>query len=183
MPRLSLLNLEQASEAVREIASKLPPLHIFQTMAHAESAFVPLLQLNTVMNRESALSPKHIELTILHAANQEGGEYEWVQHVPTSAEAGTSDVQREALQKRDYDPNLWDPAERALFAYLEQVVAQTKATPDVWTELGAHFSEREIVEITLIHGMYRTLAILTENAETPIDAPSSTQVFEAMKRD
>ena len=181
MSRLSLVDLNQTSEAVRELTKNMPPLHIFKTMAHAEGAFVPLLQLTTALSRDGKLSPKHRELTILHAANQDGGEYEWVQHVPTSAEAGTSEEQREALRKRDYSPELWDEAERALLRYLQQVVQQSKVDADTWGALRAQFSEREVVELTLIHGMYRTLAVLTENAETPIDQPSSTAVFDAMK--
>lgn len=182
MPRLSLLDLDQASEPVREFAKNLPPLQIFQTIAHAESVFEPLMRVNTALNREVELSAKHIELSILHAANEEGGEYEWVQHVPTSAAAGVSELQLEALRKRDYSPEVWDATDRALLVHLQQVVEQSKVDPGVWNELRAHFSERQVVEILLIHGVYRTLAILTENAETPIDEPGSNKAFEAMER-
>lgn len=122
-----------------------------------------------------------MELTILHAANQENGDYEWVQHAQLSEKVGVTEVQREAIRNRDYSATLWDEADRALLMYLQQVVEKIKADDSVWREFRVYFSEGQVVDLTLLHGTYRTLSAINMNAETPIDEPASEQTYKILE--
>lgn len=182
MPRLPMIDLDRSPESIRKFVGQLPkPLHIFETLAHAESHFLPMMNLVIAINTAQELSYPHREIAILYAVHRAGGEYEWVQHESLAEDADVSQAQRDAIRAGDLDDSLWDDAERALLHYAQQVVDQVKADDAVWKTLRAHFSDREVVEITLILGVYRTLAAMTENAETPIDQAEGRRTLDAMR--
>ncbi|MFF9908802.1 KR domain-containing protein [Streptomyces olivaceus] len=85
--RIPYLTPATASDTVAEPLSKLPPLHLFGLMAHAETTFRPWLRFSGALLNHLALDPVLRELAILRVG-QLTARYEWDQHVPVALAVG-----------------------------------------------------------------------------------------------
>src|SRR4051794_12638351 len=101
MARIEPIDPAQAPEDVRKALDNLPPLNIFRTLAHAETAFRPFLRFGGAVLGQMSLDPVVRELAILTVAKEAEAEYEWIQHVAIAKQVGASDEQIAALAKAD----------------------------------------------------------------------------------
>src|SRR4051795_1412790 len=101
MPRIQPIDPADVPEDVREALENLPPLNIFRTLAHAETAFRPFLRFGGAVLGRMQLDPIVRELAILTVAKEAEAEYEWIQHVAIAKHLGTTDEQIAALEKAD----------------------------------------------------------------------------------
>ncbi len=172
MTRIPYPDLDKSSPEVREMLSRLPaPVGIFNMIAHAETALKPLMKLGGTFLGKLKLDPLLRELVILHAVNLEGGEYEWVQHVPIVLALGGTQAQIDALKAGDDLAACFSAAEKAALRFTREVVVDVGASEASLTEARKHLSEREIVELILVAGFYIMLARLTETLDIPNDPP------------
>ena len=117
------------------------------------------------MTREIAI----IRIGILNQA-----QYVIDAHVPTYAlEEGLTLDQCDAL--KDWaDSPLFDELQRAVLAYTDSMTRDVHVPEDVFAALGHHFSERQIVELTVLIGTYnmhtRVLQALEIDSEPPKSA-------------
>ena len=181
MARLSFVDPETAPEPIREALSQLPPLNIFKMMAHAETCMRPALSLGGAILSKQELGARERELLILHAAKLEGGEYEWIQHVPIALAAGASQAQIDALDAGDLTADCYDERDRALLAFSKQVIENVRVDDAIFAAAKSHFSEREIVESILTIGFYMMMARLTEATETDLDEAAGNVVIDNLK--
>lgn len=172
MTRIPYPDLDKAPAEVREMLSRLPaPVGIFNMIAHAETALKPLMKLGGTFLGKLKLDPLLRELVILHAVNLEGGEYEWVQHVPIVLALGGSQAQIDALKAGDDQAACFSNAEKAALRFTREVVVDVGASEASLAEARKYLSEREIVELILVAGFYIMLARLTETLDIPNDPP------------
>lgn len=184
MSRIPLVDPAKAPEKNREVLENLPvKLNIFRMMAHAETAFRPLLRLGTAILSQQALDPKLREFAILQAARHTPGEYEWIQHVPIAKATGATDAQIEALERGDVSADCFDELESLVVRFNDQAMAKTKVDAQLFDALREHLSDREIVELLVTLGYYAMLGRLTEVTETDLDAPTDTKVVDSLRRD
>src|SRR5215218_484515 len=101
MARIQPIDPEQAPDDVRQALDNLPPLNIFRTLAHAETAFRPFLRFGGAILGRMSLNPAVRELAILTVAKEAEAEYEWVQHVAIAKHLGVTDEQIAALAEAD----------------------------------------------------------------------------------
>lgn len=178
MARLPLINPDKATGAVAEAFSHLPvKLNIFRMMAHAPTCIVPQMRLGGAILGQQLLGHAHRELLILLVAKIEGGEYEWRQHVPIAEGVGVTGEQITALDAGDFTAAVFNPAERALLAFGQEVITNVRVEEAVFADMKAHFSEQEIVESILAIGFYMTMARLTEATQTDLDPAAGMAVF------
>src|SRR3954447_2049050 len=105
MARVPYVDPADVSERVREALEAVPPLNIFRTMAHAETAFRPWLRWGGVLLGELELDPALRELAILRVAQQTPHtEYEWVQDVPIAFAVGATEAQVDAIERNELEP-------------------------------------------------------------------------------
>src|SRR3954447_1067812 len=98
MARLPYVDKDAASAPVREALEVVPPLNIFTTIAHAETALRPFLRYGAVLLGDLQLDPVLGELAILRVARlTPHAEYEWIQHVPIALAVGATQAQVDAL--------------------------------------------------------------------------------------
>src|SRR5437764_11491215 len=98
MPRIHYIDPSEAPEPVREAFEAIPPLNIFKTLAHAQTAFRPFMRFGGAVLTRLELDPVLRELAILQVARQTDAEYEWVQHVAIGRSVGITDGQITALE-------------------------------------------------------------------------------------
>jgi alkylhydroperoxidase family enzyme len=182
MARLPYIDPATASEGVRGIFEKLPvQLNIFRMMAHAETDFRPLIQLGTAILSQQSLSPKLRELTILRVGRRSPAEYEWVQHVPIALATGVTQAQIDALAKDDVTGPAFDDVDRAVLAFVTDVVRNVKASDATFAAVGKFLSNRELVELVVTTGYYMLIARLLETTGVDLDEPMGTRVVDSLK--
>src|SRR5947207_11422144 len=118
MARLPYVDPEDAPPKVREVLQAVPPLNVFRTMAHAETAFRPWMRWGGVLLNDLALDPVLRELAILHVARlTPHADYEWVQHVPIARSVGATEEQVAALERGDVDAEIFTVEQRAVLRF------------------------------------------------------------------
>jgi alkylhydroperoxidase family enzyme len=102
----------------------------------------------------TALPGRLRELIIIRIAAFHAVDYIIRQHVPALAEAdGVSVAECEAL--RDWRrSDRFNEAERAALAYCDSVTAEVRVADGVFEALRTHYSERQIVELTVLIATY-----------------------------
>lgn len=181
MARLPYVDPATAPEAVRTVLDKLPvQLNIFRMMAHAETDFRPLIQLGTAILSQQALAPKLRELAILRIGNMSPAEYEWVQHVPIALATGATQAQVDALAAGEITGPAFDDVERAVLAFVTDVVRNVKASDETFAAVGRFLSHREIVELVVTTGYYMLIARLLETTGVDLDRPMGTRIVDSL---
>lgn len=183
MARMPYPDLDKASPEVREMLSRLPaPVNIFNMMAHAETALKPVMKLGGTLLGKLQLDPLLRELVILHAVNLEGGEYEWVQHVPVVLDLGGTQAQIDALRAGNDQAGCFSAGQKAALRFAREAVVDVAASPEALAEARKHLSEREIVEVILTAGFYIMLARLTESLGIENDPPIGSQLVRGIEK-
>ena len=112
--------------------------------------------------RFDATTPRRLlELVIMRTAEIVGSDYEINQHRPLMKLCGYSDAQiAEVATWRA--SSLFDPKQRALLGYVEQMAHGGDVDDATFAALTAQFSSREIVEVTYTVGSYYANGLLTK---------------------
>jgi alkylhydroperoxidase family enzyme len=199
--RIEPVDPAQTSDKVRAALDSLPPLNIFRTLAHAETAFRPFLRFGGAVLGELALDPLVRELAILTVAKEAEAEYEWAQHVAIAKTVGATDAQINALAKADScategaDERIAQAARRdaegeaypftgaqqAAIELAAAVVRGPRISDDVFDCIRAQFSDREIVELLLTIGDYLMLARLMTVLEIDLDEPGGAAILSGLR--
>ena len=170
MPRIQPIDPAAAPEKVREALDNLPPLNIFRTLAHAETAFRPFLRFGGAVLGRMDLDPVVRELVILQVAKTAEAEYEWIQHVAIGKAVGVTDEQIAALESGDLDA--FGPGERAAVEFADAVVRGPRVGDELYNRVRGHFDDRQIVELLLAIGDYLMLARVMTVLEVELDEPA-----------
>ncbi len=116
----------------------------------------PLQQLLAIEKyiAESGLEPKLIHLIKMRASQINGCAYCLDMHSIDARTAGESEQRLYTLEAWRETP-FFSERERAALAWAEAVtlISQTHAPDDVYADLQKHFSEKEIVDLTLVAAM------------------------------
>jgi alkylhydroperoxidase family enzyme len=183
MARIPYPDLGKASPEVREMLARLPaPANIFNMMAHAETCLKPVMKLGGTLLGKLQLDPKLRELCLLHAVKLEGGEYEWVQHVPIARDLGCTQPQIAALADGDDEARCFDAREKAALRFTREVVIDVGASEATVAEARKHLCEREMVELILMAGFYIMLARLTESLGVETDLPMGSALVRNIEK-
>jgi 4-carboxymuconolactone decarboxylase len=191
MARIQPVDPADSPEDVRAALDNLPPLNIFRTLAHAETAFRPFLRFGGAVLGQMSLDPIVRELAILTVAKEAEAEYEWVQHVAIAKHLGVSDEQIKALAESDScapegsdariaaaaardgsggdDAGPFTGAQQAAIELAAAVVRGPRISDALYDCIRAQFSDREIVELLLAIGDYLMLARVMTILELDID--------------
>ena len=116
-----------------------------------------------------ALSPKLRELLILHTAWHTQSEYAWTPHQDIARSVGVTDAQLASIQQDQIQSFAFNVKERKLLKLLARIAAYHTLSRDYFEEARKHFSDRELVEIVAVRGLYYTVAMLAAVFELESD--------------
>ncbi len=115
------------------------------------------------------LDPTLRELAQCRAGWAAGSQFVFSQHCKALRAAGASEEQVEAIPAWQ-TASCYVPVERAVLAYTDCLVLGLGRTPDgVFTDLQAHLSDEEILELTYIAGLYLMHAVMSRALRTEFD--------------
>ncbi len=183
MARIPYPDLSKASPEVRDMLGRLPaPANIFNMMAHAETVLKPVMKLGGTLLGKLKLDARLRELCLLHAVKLEGGDYEWVQHVPIALDLGASQTQIDALSNGDDKAACFSALEKAALRFTREVVVDGRASEAALAELRQYVPDREVVELIIMAGFYITLARLTESLGVENDPPMGSALIRGIEK-
>jgi 4-carboxymuconolactone decarboxylase len=172
--RVTLID-EHATPDIAALAAKIRgarggQLHAFyRALLHTPGLASAWFDFNNAVRFRTSVGDRARELVIMRVATLTGCDYVWKVHEKQyAAPAGVTPREVEAL--RDWrDSGVFGEKERALLAYVD-AMTQDVAVPDaIFDAMRKHFTEREILELTVLTGAYnmqtRLLRALDINPE------------------
>jgi len=142
-----------------------------EMLAHSPKLASAFLRTAQVQFTDLELSLRHRELLILTVASAVNCDYEYQQHVSISEDAGVVPALRESIWRKQPDETLLnDEADRALIAFVRDVVDSPTVSLRRLSEVRAHLSARQVVEVMQLVGFYWGLGRLCTVLDLEIDA-------------
>jgi alkylhydroperoxidase family enzyme len=129
-------------------------LNIYRMMLHSPPIAAAWLDFNSAVRFESAIDGQTRELAVIRIAMLNRVEYIVRAHGPTYAlKEGLTAAHVEALADWRASP-LFDDRQRALLDYVDAMTRDIEVPDSLFSRLRNHYSEREVVELTVLIGAY-----------------------------
>ena len=159
MPRISLVD-ENATPDIAALAGKIRggrggQLHVFyKALLHTPGLASAWFDFNNAVRFQTAMDDRARELVIMRVAALTGCDYVWKVHeAQYAAPAGVTP--REVAALRDWKKSgVFAERECALLAYVDAMTRDVTVPDSVFGKLREHFSEREIVDATVLIAAY-----------------------------
>jgi alkylhydroperoxidase family enzyme len=175
MARVSLVDVDAAPE-LNELAARLRGgrqgrmINIYRMLLHSPPIAEGWFDLVNAVRWQTELDGKTREIAIMRVGHLNAVDYVLAAHHRYSLEEGLTEEQCAAFA--DWEPsNLFDAQQRSVLALTDAMTKDVHVPEAVFDELRRHFSERQIVELTVLIGTYnlhtRVLAALQIDPEPP----------------
>ncbi len=119
--------------------------------------------------RDSPLPADLREVAILRVGALSRSAYEVQQHEAMAQAIGLSREQVDAVLAGTQDTHLLDARQLAVMAYVDDIVLNVRASDATLAEALAHLSREQLIDLTLLSGLYMTVARLLETAGVELD--------------
>lgn len=128
--------------------------HVYRVLLHSPAVALTWFEQNNAFRANTDLDGKIRELAIIRVIQLKNVKYLLQAHLPKIAlQEGLSAAQCAALGEwRNSD--LFDDRERAVLGYAEAMTERPDVPAPIFDALRPHFSERQIVELTVLIGAY-----------------------------
>jgi AhpD family alkylhydroperoxidase len=138
-------------------AVKAPDAHIFSTLGRQRKLFRAWLRFAGQMMPGGTINRHETELVILRVAHLRKCQYELDHHSRIAPRVGIGpDVLERIFQGPDASG--FSDRHRALLGAVDSLVQNKNIDDATWSEVSAHFSEAQLVELCLLVGHYEMLA-------------------------
>ena len=169
--RIAPLSDDQLSPEQAEALEAFRPgpiLNIFRTLAHAPKA---LKRFNDwggyVLSRRNDLPAREREIVILRTGFLCRSGYEFTQHTRIGLQSGLTADEIEHI-KRGADAG-WSAADAALIRATDELHAQQFITDATWNELGAHFSDKQRMDVVFTCAQYTQVSMILNSFGVQLD--------------
>ena len=129
-------------------------INVYKLLLHSPSLAAIWLEFVSAARFKVELEGRLREIVIVRVAHLNRTAYVFKQHVPQlSAPEGLSDAECDALA--DWrSAKTFSARERAALAYTDAMTRDIAVPDEVFDALRAHFNERQIVELSVLIGLY-----------------------------
>ncbi|MGN6716242.1 MAG: carboxymuconolactone decarboxylase family protein [Candidatus Binatia bacterium] len=148
-------------------------INIYRLMLHSPALANAWFDLNQAVRYGTEIDGQSRELAVIRVAILNGVEYVQRAHGPVYAlQEGLTPEQVAALS--DWrGSQLFNAQQRALLAYTDAMTENIEVTDDVFDNARQHFSERQIVELTLLIGAYNMLTRFLKALKVDPEPPTT----------
>lgn len=147
------------------------PPAVFLTLGRHRRLFWGWLHFAGRLMSGGRLSRRESELVILRVAALRSSAYELTQHRRLGRRAGLADAEIAAIEAGTPDPPSLSDRERLLLRAADALVADQDLPDALWGALGAHFDDRERIEVVMLAGHYAMLATALHVLRVEPDRP------------
>jgi 4-carboxymuconolactone decarboxylase len=164
-PRIEPVQPPYEGEIGEQLAKWMPPgapvepLALFRTLVVHPELASRMRPLGSALLAHGELEPHDREIVVLRTCALAGAEYEWGVHaVAFASSAGLDEDQVAATAARDAEDPAWSERDRLLIRLIDQLHDTNTVTAGLWDELADEFSPRQLLELIVTSGWYRTLS-------------------------
>ncbi|TNE41057.1 MAG: carboxymuconolactone decarboxylase family protein [Alphaproteobacteria bacterium] len=176
MARIPYVTDETMPEEAREIFDKLAPLNLFRMMALSGGMLEKYIRLGNYFLRQGKLDPVIREIAILRVGYLSNASYETYQHERISRDLGMSDTLIAGI-KEGPGAAVFDDTQRKVMQYVDDIVANVRASDATFDPVKELFSVAELQELTMVIGFYMMTCRYLETFGIDIeDTPVDTKV-------
>jgi alkylhydroperoxidase family enzyme len=125
--------------------------NLHRTLANNPAMEAHFAALARGVHTTSHLPHRTRELVILRVASTLRAEVEWAQHFRIAQIVGITPEEARAVRDGNFDG--FAPAEQAAIRFAE-AVDQTRVNDVAWREASAHFSDVELLDLSVLAGFY-----------------------------
>jgi alkylhydroperoxidase family enzyme len=162
MARVPLIEEKQHSE-LSEVIAKIKGarggrlINIYRLMLHSPALANAWFDLNQAVRYGTEIDGQCREIAVIRVAILNQVEYVMRAHGPAYAlKEGLTPEQVTAIA--NWQPSkLFSNQQRALLAYTDAMTREIEVSDTVFAEIRKHFSERQVVELTMLIGAYNML--------------------------
>ncbi len=158
--------LIQLQEDTRSRGGEVINLHL--TLGHAPKIAKARRALSGALRREAATPRVLRELVIMRTAQIVRSDYEMNQHIPMALKSGLTQQHLDEVANWR-GSKLFDERQRAVLAYVEQLLAGGDVDDATFAALAKHFSPQEIIEISVTATNYYGTGLLTRALKIEIE--------------
>ncbi len=152
-----------------EVRTRWPAVpNLYKTLGHSPEMLRAWLDLAWPLRLNTTTPRRLRELMILQGAQVSKTGYEWAHHVPLALEAGVTQDEIEALYAGQTPHTVSEP-ERAALQLAKEVTRGPGASPECMSTLQQHFSNAEIIELTLTASFYVCVGRLLTSLGVPLE--------------
>ena len=139
----------------------------FSVLLHSPRLAERLLGVGNYFHRDSIVADKDKSLAILVATRQREGGYVWAAQVAAARRAGVREEAIELIRQKG-DPAKLLPEERAIVAYVRELVETNRISQATFDALKQNHDVPWMVELTAAAGYYGFLCGLVSAFEVPV---------------
>jgi len=151
------------------------PLNIHALMANHPPLLNAWWDLRNYLVNGGDLEQRQCELVILRVAVHMQSWYEWGSHVVRGLDSGLTLDEIESVLAGDGN---WSAAESALLAAVDEVAGDNVISDATRARLAPHFSDQQMLDIILLHGMYMTIGCMINTWDVELDDHVNDQLPE-----
>ena len=142
------------------------PINIHCLMANHPALLNAWWNLREYLVRGGDLEQRHCEIVILRVAVHMQSWYEWASHVVRGLDSGLSLDEIEDIRSGS---GTWSDSDAALIAAVDELASSNVIREDTLARLADHFTEQQVMDIIVLHGMYLTLGCMINTWGVDLD--------------
>jgi alkylhydroperoxidase family enzyme len=155
----------------------VPPIALFRTFVK-NMAMTEAMQAwgSYELSRNLSLGLRDREIVIDRTCARCQCEYEWGVHVAFfAARAQLSETQVTSLTHGDHADPCWTAErDRLLIRLVDQLHDSATITDELWSALTGEFSERQLLDLTMLTGWYHAISFTARAAGVPLEEGAPT---------
>ncbi|HMT43350.1 MAG TPA: carboxymuconolactone decarboxylase family protein [Chakrabartia sp.] len=156
-----------------ETLAKLPPLNVFRMMGHAGDMVTGFARFGNYLLGRTALDPVLREIAIVRVGILSGADYEVQQHKEICRKLGMDEALIAAIDE-GAEAAAFDPVQRLVMTFTDDVVNNVRASDASFTPLAAQLSIQEMQELVVCIGFYMMVSRFLETFGVDLeDAPEA----------
>lgn len=142
------------------------PLNIHALMANHPRLLDAWWSLRMYLVNGGDLTQRHCELVILRISVHMKSWYEWASHVVRGIDSGLTVDEIQRIRSGVGD---WDDADAALLQAVDDVIADNCISEVTRARFQQHFTNQQMLDVVMLHGMYQTLSCLINTWGVELD--------------
>ena len=173
MARIKYLEKHEVEPIAEELYNKTEKssgrvIHLFKALAHSPKILRDWSRLGTTLLMKGEISRKLLEIAIIRVGEINQAGYELTAHRRIGLECGLSQDQVDDIANWQ-NSDKFDDLEKAILQYTDEVSQSIRVSDETFNQLREHFSERQMVEITVTIGYYHMVCRFLEPMQIDLE--------------
>lgn len=173
MARIEYPTRESLQKEAADALAGMKPMNVFRMLARADALAPPVFDLATRLftKGRTELPPRLRQVAILRVSGAGGFDYLIAHHIPISTRVGLT--AEEIAACREGDSGCLGEQEQAVARYAGESTLTTDVSDAAFDAVRAFLSDRQIVELTIVVGMYNFLGRFLKALRVDVEAPGA----------